>query len=77
MSLFKKKGAVQEPPEIQRYRSDIAEKDEYWKTKYNEVEPRKYPENFDTEMAEWRNSIEQIEKRRIRGGKKKVLYPED
>ena len=76
MSLFKKE-SKQEPPEIVRYKEELKEKDEYWKTKYNEVEPKKYPENFDTEMAEWKNSVEQLEKKKIREGKRKIFYPEE
>jgi hypothetical protein len=75
MSLFKKKESKEEPPEIIRYKEELKEKDEYWKTRNQEIEIKKYPN--DNDLIEWKNSIEQLEKKRIRDGKKKIIYPSD
>jgi hypothetical protein len=75
MVLFKKKDQKPVPPEVARYVSDLKEKQEYWKTRNQEIDIKKYPENFDDEMLEWKNSINQLERKRIREGKRKVIFP--
>lgn len=74
---FKKLEPKVEAPEIIRYRQDLREKDEYWAIRNSTVETRSHLPPFYVTMDEWKNDIEQLERKRIREGKRITIYPED